>query len=388
MRSRALVLATVKGVGEMVRAHVIIEQAHGWCARPRRCGCLLAAVVIGLIWTSLLALNAAPATAQSTVELPVAFQVKNTNTSKSPCNSGLPDGATYTIRGHISGPQAALASGKADLITIYLFGYEAGEWNWDLKGVPGYDYAAELARSGQVSLTLDELGYGASGHSANGNETCQGAEADTIHQIVQKLRKGEYTLPDSPTIKFSKVVLAGHDVGGEVAEIEAYSYFDIDGLILVNFAEQGFTPYIIERSTVAAFDTCTESANGYAHFISDQEFRTLLFYNAEPRVIEAADAQRNPNPCGVIRSNPPAILVDNRVHVSQIEVPVLIVFGNNDTLVWTRQGEEEEERNFSGSPDQNTAFIPEAGHFTMFAVTAERFDSTMSAWLSSRFPTS
>jgi acetylornithine deacetylase/succinyl-diaminopimelate desuccinylase-like protein len=68
-------------------------------------------------------------------------------------------------------------------------------------------------------------------------------------------------------------------VGGEVAEIEAYSYKDIDGLILVTFAEQGFTPYIVERSTIAAFGTCTESADGYAHFISDQEFRTLLFYN-------------------------------------------------------------------------------------------------------------
>jgi pimeloyl-ACP methyl ester carboxylesterase len=373
----------------MLRGHVIIEQANGWSERPRRCGRLPGAVVIGLIWTALLlTLNAAPAAAQSAVELPVAFQVKNTNTSQSPCTSGLPDGATYTIRGHISGPQAALASGKADLITVYLFGYEAGEWNWDLKGVPGYDYAAEVARSGQVSLTLDELGYGASGHPANGNETCQGGEADTIHQIVQKLRKGEYTLPDSPTIKFSKVVLAGHDVGGEVAEIEAYSYFDIDGLILVTFAEQGFTPYIIERSTIAAFDTCTESANGYAHFISDQEFRTLLFYNTEQRVIEAADAQRNPNPCGVIRSNPPAILINNRAHVWQIEVPVLIVFGNNDTLVWTRQGEEEEERNFGGSPDKSTVFIPEAGHFPMFARTAQLFDATMSAWLSSRFPTS
>src|SRR4051795_6102657 len=103
------------------------------------------------------ATNAAPAAAQSTVEVPVAFQVKNTNTSQSPCNSGLPDGATYTIRGHISGPQAALASGRADLITVYLFGYEAGEWNWHLKGTPGYDYAAELARRGEVSLTLDEL---------------------------------------------------------------------------------------------------------------------------------------------------------------------------------------------------------------------------------------
>src|SRR2546422_3072866 len=366
------------------RPTLTFEQARGWNARRRTCGRFFAAVLSAAVSSGiLLAQGATPAAAQSAVELPVAFQVKNTNTSPASCSSGLADGATYTIRGHISGPPAALASGKAELITIYLFGYEAGEWNWDLKGVPGYDYAAEVAKMGQVSLTLDELGYGASGHPVNGNETCQGAEADTIHQIVQKLRTGEYKLPDSPTIKFSKVVLAGHDVGGEVAEIEAYSYFDIDGLILVTFAEQGFTPYIIERSTIAAFDTCTESVNGYAHFISDQEFRTLLFYNAEPLVIEAADAQRNPNPCGVIRSQPPAILVDNRAYDSQIEVPVLIVFGNNDTLVWTRQGEEEEERNFSRSSDKSTVFTPEAGHFPMFARTASRFDWTMSVWLSS-----
>jgi pimeloyl-ACP methyl ester carboxylesterase len=372
----------------MVRAHETVAKTHRRETRGRGGG-RLAAVLAGITCSGvLLALGATPAVAQSTVELPVAFQVKNANTSKVPCNNGLPDGATYTIRGHVSGPQAALASGKAHLITVYLFGYEAGEWNWDLK-VPEYDYAAEVAKMGQVSLTLDELGYGASGHPANGNETCQGAEADTIHQIVQKLRKGEYTLEDSPTIKFSTVVLAGHDVGGEVAEIEAYSYKDIDGLMLVTFAEQGFTPYIVERATVAAFQTCGESTTGYVHFISDEEFRTLLFYNADPRVIEAADAQRNPNPCGLIRSTPPAILVDNRVHDSEIQVPVLIVFGNNDTLVWTRQGEEEEQGNFSGSKDKSTVFIPEAGHFVMFARTAPRvFDPTMSAWLSSRFPMS
>src|SRR5205823_4663713 len=182
--------------------------------------------------------GAPPAAAQRAVELPVAFQVKNTNPSPASCSSGLADGATYTIRGHISGPPAALASGKARSITVYLFGYEAGEWNWDLKGVPGYDYAAELAKQGRVSLTLDELGYGASGHPANGNETCEGAEADITHQIIQKLRHREYTLGEYPAIAFSKVALTGHDVGGAVAEIEAYSYKDIDGLSLVSFADQ------------------------------------------------------------------------------------------------------------------------------------------------------
>src|SRR5438552_12275950 len=336
--------------------------------------------------TAICVAAAAPAAAQSTVELPVAFQVKNTNTSQSNCTSGLPDGATYTIRGHISGPPAALASGKAELITIYLFGYEAGEWNWDLKGVRGYDYASEVAKTGQVSLTLDELGYGASGHPADGNETCEGAEADITHQIIQKLRHGEYTLPESPTIEFSKVVLAGHDVGGQVAEVEAYSYKDIDGLILVSFADQGFTPYITETETHAAFQTCAESASGYAHLISDEEFRTVPFYNTDPRVIEATAALRDTNPCGIVRSAP-ATLVPDHALAPQIKVPVLIVFGENDQLVTSRQGQEEEEGVFSGSPDKKTVFIRDAGHSVMFSRTAEVFDATLTEWLRSRFET-
>jgi hypothetical protein len=74
-----------------------------------------------------------------------------------------------------------------------------------------------MAKLGHVSLTLDELGYGASGHPKNGNETCQGAEADITHQIVQRLRNGEYALGGIPVIKFSTVVLAGYDVGGVAA---------------------------------------------------------------------------------------------------------------------------------------------------------------------------
>ena len=172
------------------RPTLTFEQARGWNARRRTCGRFFTALLSAAVSSGiLLAQGATPAAAQSAVELPVAFQVKNTNTSPASCSSGLADGATYTIRGHISGPPAALASGKAELITIYLFGYEAGEWNWDLKGVPGYDYASEVAKKGQVSLTLDELGYGASGHPANGNETCEGAEADITVMANTRCRK-------------------------------------------------------------------------------------------------------------------------------------------------------------------------------------------------------
>jgi pimeloyl-ACP methyl ester carboxylesterase len=335
----------------------------------------------------LLTVATASAAALTTTEVPVAFEVTNTNSSQDPCAS---NGATYTVRGHISGPSPALENGTAKTITIYLFGYEAGEWNWDFKGVAGYDYAAEMAKRGHISLTLDELGYGASDRPENGNETCQGAEADIAHQIIQKLRHREYTLGEYPPIAFKTIVLAGHDIGGTQAEIEAYSYMegersDINGLILVTYADQGFTPYIIEKSALAANDWCTQSSTGYVHFITEQEYRTLLFYNADPRVINATNALRNANPCGIFRSQPQATTVD-RAHLSQIKVPVLIVFGDDETLVWTRQGEKEQEGDFTGSPDKQTVFIPEAGHFPMFERTAPKFDAVMSGWISSRFP--
>jgi len=112
--------------------------------------------------------GAAHADATDVTSVPVAFQVTDTNGSAVPCFS---DGATYTIRGHLTGPQSAFASGQAPAVTMYLFGEDAGEWNWHLTSIPEYDYATEMAKLGLVSLTVDELGYGASGHPPDGNLT-------------------------------------------------------------------------------------------------------------------------------------------------------------------------------------------------------------------------
>jgi pimeloyl-ACP methyl ester carboxylesterase len=340
-----------------------------------------------LVWTGLLLLwGPASASAQRTLEIPVSFQVVNSNTSQDPCAS---DGRTYTVRGHITGPRSALRGSPARPITMYLYGYEGGEWNWDLKRVPGYDYAAAMAKLGHVSLTLDELGYGASGHPRDGNLTCQGALADVAHQIVGDLRSGGYSLNGRRGIRFKTVVLAGHDVGGQVAEIEAYSYHDIDGLILATWADQGFTPWILERSAIAANDWCTTSPlqtppgkpTSYVHFVSDREFRTLLFHRAAPRVIAATAALRNPNPCGIMRSTPIAVEVDT-AKTRSITVPLLDIYGAEDTLVWSHDGQAQQQDNF-GSKDKTTVFVPDAGHFPMFERSAPQFRAAISRWLSS-----
>ena len=198
---------------------------------------------------------AGPVGAASGYVLPVSFQhIKNINESGVPCES---DGGDYTVRGHLTGPRSALAAPQASEITLYLYGFDAGEWNWRFRSVPGYDYATELAKLGHTSVTIDQVGYGTSGYP-NGFQSCVGSQAAVTHQIVQRLQSREYTVDKAGVapILFQKVVLVGHDVGGAVAQIEAYSYKDIAALIDVTFADQGFTPFVEEifakRSLVCA----------------------------------------------------------------------------------------------------------------------------------------
>src|SRR5688500_6231332 len=103
-------------------------------------------VLVVLLVIGLTLVPIRPAEAGSPIaDIPVSFKVVNSNTSGVPCAS---DGRTYTVRGHLTGPSSALAGPHASLVTVYLTGWEAGEWNWRFRDVAGYDHPAELARLG------------------------------------------------------------------------------------------------------------------------------------------------------------------------------------------------------------------------------------------------
>jgi len=370
-------------------------------AKPRLWVAAVLVMTLALIAPRAFGVDAASASGSGGVaRLPVTFQVVNTDTSGMPCPV---DDALYKIRGHLTGPTSVLARRQPGAVTVYLAGLDFGEWNWDFTAVPGYDYASELAKSGHVSLTIDELGYGSSGHPDNGNLTCIGAQADITHQIVGDLRSGRYAVGDGPGLKFSRVLLAGHDIGGEIAAIEAYSFADIDGLIQMDWADQGHTQFIVQRNVTAGWQWCTvgpgqtPELTSYVHFATEEDWHTWAFFNADPAVRDATDALRMANPCGVIRSLAPTVVVDNPSslkgaipgvdpgtspvsRLSEIKVPVLDVFGLQDTQIWTHQGEAEQQSNFS-SMDKTTSFVPDTGHFPMFERGAPTFRDVVSSWL-------
>src|SRR4051794_32899401 len=293
--------------------------------------------------------------ASGIVDVPVAFSVQNTDTPRSPC---LTDGREYVVRGHLTGPRAAIEGPAPRAVTLYYSGYDSGEWNWRFRLVPGYDYATELAKLGHVSLTVDQLGYGASDHP-DGSFTCIGAEANIAHQIIGRLRSGSYAAQGTDPVAFSKVVFGAHDIGGAEAEVEAYTYKDVDGLMVFTYQDQGFTPYILGVAANASA-RCTAGGEpaypgGPGHYIYYPPVSDWpkLMPNSDPDVITGAIASRQRNPCGLLPSNGETVALHTAGAstgsggLGEIRVPVMLALGARDP-VFTHDGFFKQAAWFSG----------------------------------------
>lgn len=322
----------------------------------------------------------------------VTFTVRNTNTSAFPCAS---DGATYQIQGHITGPAAAIsaktkkkAKKRPKGVTLYLHGLGLGEWLWALPGVSSHNYALQQARAGRISVTIDRLGYGASGHP-DGNQSCIGAQADVAHQIVQALKTGTYTRAVGKPVKYRRVALAGHSAGGEIVILEGYSYRDIDALIVVGFSYSNLPPANIafgnQRNVCTAGGIPPASAGGAANYAffgqTPAEFEETMFHSAPKKVRDVAIPLHNPDPCGDNLSLIDA-LNTQRAGAPKIKVPAVVVCGARDVLYAPFGCEAQAER--FGGKDKRTIIIGNAGHALPLEKTAGTFRTKLGNWLSRR----
>jgi pimeloyl-ACP methyl ester carboxylesterase len=326
--------------------------------------------------------------ASTVVELPVSFNVQNINRSRVPC---LSDGRLYTIKGHLVAPRSALRSAAPRAVTLYLHGTTVGESTWRFKAVAGYDYAHALARAGHASVTIDQLGYGAS-DIPNGLQICTGSQADIAHQIVGKLRSGDYRVASGRPPTFQRVALAGHSFGGFVAPIEAYSFKDIDALVIADSAADQIGSLANTTEVFARPDgvlaVCLrlgdpkrpDAPGGYAYTYKPNT--RLLFSNAAPTVIDAFGGLRERDPCGPWGSAQLTQLAD-RLYLGSITVPVLLVFGRQDAIFPPPEGEQQSAL-FTGSHDVTLTYIENAGHMVMLQRTARAFRTTVSNWLQTR----
>ena len=317
--------------------------------------------------------------------LPVTFQVVNVNRSALACAS---DGTRYEVRGHLVGPAAKLrpgAPGGSAPVTLYLHSFSFGEFFWHFTAVPRYDYAAAIARKGHVSIVVDRLGYGASGHPS-GRGTCLGAAADVAHQVIGELRSGDYAVEGRRAPRFGKVALAGHSIGGLIANLEAYSFGDVDALLAVSYTPQ-VRPLALEHF-YAGQVVCEAGGEpvqpggpgAYAYFgQTEADFRANVFHRADAAVVDAATRLRGRDPCGESRSVIDALVLELTA-LPRVKAPVLLVCGREDALT-PAFACPYLKRRYTGSRDVSVALVRNAGHALPLERAAPAFRRRVSAWL-------
>jgi pimeloyl-ACP methyl ester carboxylesterase len=291
----------------------------------------VALALMGLLAALFVAPAAATASDPDVMSVDVTFTVRNANRTLVVCPA---DGKTYVLRGQLVGPATSLDGSPIGRVNVLVHDITAGAWFWRMPGHDAYDYAGQLARAGEVSLVFDRLGYDGS-PLANGNSTCLGAHADMLHQVIKQLRAGSYAA-DAGTPAVESVVTHGHSVGAAIAQVEAATWHDVDGLVVMSWSDSGASVRSISEAATQNAACLLGGGVGapktYAWFGRTPEaFRSMLFRTALLAVQESASALRNPDPCGDALSLATTVALGN-VLTRLIDVPVLLLFGEKDAL--------------------------------------------------------
>jgi pimeloyl-ACP methyl ester carboxylesterase len=328
---------------------------------------------------------AGAATTAKVIKRPITFDVRNVNGSRLPCPS---DGDPYELNGHMIGPAAKVegsAPGRRPAVTLYLHDFSFGQFFWNFSAAPRYDYAAQMARAGHASVVVDRLGYGSSGQP-EGDQTCLGAHADMAHQMIGMLRSGDYFVEGGVPMRFGRVTLAGHSVGALIANLEAYSFNDIDGLVAIGHTpqvtQQAFRDFYTNRTVCEAGGQPARAGGpgGYAYFgQTGADFRANVFHRADPAVMTLATALRGRDPCGDTGSIIDALVQEVKT-LPLVKTPVLLVCGREDAVT-PEFACPHLKRRYTGSRDVSLAFVPRAGHALPLERTAPILRRRVSAWL-------
>jgi pimeloyl-ACP methyl ester carboxylesterase len=335
-----------------------------------------------LSWLSTAAASASP----RWTSVGVSFKVLNENTSFVPDLPCVANGRSYEVAGTMFLPDTTPAG-----VTLYVHGLGFAGYFWNFTAVRGYDYAAREAADGHASVVIDRLGYGSSSIPP-GSANCVGSQATILHEVVQDLRDGDYSVSGGGLApEFERVGLVGHSAGGELAEIEAYSYHDIAALGVMEWADEGYSP-----ATLGAFgvqgaqcllggeDQVGSHVSGYAPFgATAGQYDSLMFAGANPAVESDATAMRTRDPCGQIEGTLNGVGVD-LLNVEDIHVPIAYVHAGEDAvftdpLPWAQL----QEALYTGSPSVTNIALAGVGHAVTLESSASKLEDAMNAWLTS-----
>jgi len=318
----------------------------------------------------------------SVIDVPIRFTVQDVNRSVLPCKAS---GSTYELVGRLVAP----ASSASSSVTVYTSGVIFSSFfEFTNKVVPGYDFAHELARLGQTSVVVDRVGYGKTvPYPSDGRSVCMGAQADMLHQVVSALRSGGYDVTGSSEEKprtFDRVAVAGYSIAGMISELEAASFGDVNGVIAIGWAHQGFTEYgagpdYIKAHCSPGLRKRPSGLTGYFRTLSPEKVPPLVSPQADQRIVATFWTQQEMDACGQFISALPMFFGMQKQVLAQIKVPVLVIFGWYDVL-FKHEAWPAEWAHFKASRDRTLVGIPD-GQMLMLDHHAPMTRRVIAAWL-------
>jgi pimeloyl-ACP methyl ester carboxylesterase len=190
------------------------------------------------------------------------------------------------------------------------------------------------------------------------------------------------------SVTFQRVALASQTIEALTAQPEAYSFSNIDALIITSWADQAPQQALLTQSQQVE-TSCAAGGDpakpGYVFVpLSASDYQSDYFFNAEPAVVSAAVAMRSRTPCGETESAGQAIAAD-QAGLRTITAPVLLVYGINDVLWSQPSSGNGQASDYSGARSVTTVFLDNTGNGIALERTAPQFRSAVSTWLCANF---
>ena len=285
-------------------------------------------------------------------------------------------GETYAVRGFLYRP--AGASTCSSSVLLLLHGTAGGAWGWDFPVRPEkYSVARALAAAGYPAVALDELGYGSSDHPNGWTLTIPSYAAITA-EIIEHLRAGSYEV--AAPVPFTRVGLAAHSAGAEIAELTAGTSGNIDLLMVLAYG------HFISQEVAQVFFTEEQARalqRDYVYFWGTRERLHRYHHNAEyiePDVLAKVDQLTTLTPSGLVLTigNQPS-----REVISSIRIPVLLVLSEKD-YIFPIEHATKELALFAGASDKTLQVVQHAGHTFQLEPNAPETSAEIVQWLRQR----